>query len=53
MPYVKGIVHFKMRILSFTHPQVVSKLYDFFFLMLNTKKDILKNVWNHSWCTPL
>jgi len=29
---VKGIVHFKMKCLpSFTHPQVVSNRYDFFF----------------------
>jgi len=32
----------KMRILSLTHPHVVSNLYG--FLLLNTKEDILKNV---------
>jgi len=36
-----------MKILSsFTHPQVVANLYDF-FLLLNTKEDILKNDWNY------
>jgi len=31
---------------SFTHPQVVSNLYE--FPLLNTKEDILKNVGNHT-----
>jgi len=36
-----------MKILSsFTHPQVVANLYDF-FLLLNTKEDILKNDLNY------
>ncbi len=39
---VKGIVHQKIKILLFTQPQVVPNLS--FFLLLNTKEDILKNV---------
>jgi len=36
-----------MKILSsFTHPQVVANLYNF-FLLLNTKEDILKNDLNY------
>jgi len=46
--HLKGIVHFKMKIWSsLTHPQVVSNLYDFFFL-LETKEDILKNIGNQT-----
>jgi len=44
----KGIVHSKIVIMSsFTHPQVVP-----IFLLLNTKKDILKNVGNQT-MTPI
>ncbi len=39
---VKGIVHPKMKILSFTHPQVVPNLYE--FVLPSTKEDILKNI---------
>ncbi len=39
---VKGIVHPKMKILSFTHSQVVPNLYE--FVPPNTKEDILKNI---------
>jgi len=37
--HLKVIVHLKMKILSsFTHPQVVSKLYELYvFILLNTK----------------
>ncbi len=52
---LKGIVHPNMKMLSsFTHPQVVPNLHE--FLLLNTNKDILKNicnwtsiVWEKSW----
>jgi len=45
---LKGIVHFKMKILSsYTHPQFVSNLN--LFLLLNIKEDILKNVSNHTY----
>ncbi len=41
---LNGIVHPKMKIVSsFTHAQVVPNLYAFFVLP-NTKEDILKNV---------
>ncbi len=41
---VKGIVYPEMNIWSkFTHPHVITNLYDFFFLW-NTKEDILRNV---------
>ncbi len=47
-PFVKGIVHPKMKILSsFTHPQVVPNLYEFLVLP-NTKEDILKKVCNQA-----
>ncbi len=39
---VKGIVHPKMKILSFTHSQVGPNLYE--FVPPNTKEDILKNI---------
>jgi len=43
---IKWIVHPKMKILStFTCLQVVSNLY-FFFFLLDTNKDILKNMGN-------
>jgi len=35
--YVKGLVHFKMKILSFTHPQVVSILWISFFCWTQKK----------------
>jgi len=45
---LNGLVHQRMKILSsFTHPQVVPKMYEF-FLLLNTKEDILKNVGNQT-----
>ncbi len=45
---IKGTVHPKMKILSsFTHPQVVPNLYEF-FLLPNTKEDILKKVCNQA-----
>ncbi len=38
-----------MKILSsYTHPQVIPNLQDFFLLLLNTKEDILKNVGNQT-----
>jgi len=40
------MVHPKITFLSFTHPQVVIKLYD--FLLLNKKEDILKNLGNQT-----
>ncbi len=43
---VKGIFHPKMKILSFTHPQVVPNLYE--FALPNTKEDILKNIGNRA-----
>jgi len=47
VPTLKGIVHLKKKKLSsFTHPQVVSNLYE--FLLLNTKEDISKNVSNQT-----
>jgi len=39
----KGTLHPKI-LSSFTHPQVVANLS--FFLLLNTKEDVLKNDWN-------
>ncbi len=39
---VKGIVHPKMKIRSFTHSQVVPNLYE--FALPNTKEDIQKNI---------
>jgi len=52
---LKGIVNLKMKILlSFIHLQVVSiQTYMNFFLLLNTKVDILKNVDPNICCTPL
>ncbi len=47
--YFKRIVNPKMKILSsFTHPQVVPNLYEFFYFLLNTKEDILKKVCNQA-----
>ncbi len=43
-PTLKGIVHPKMKMLPFTHPQVVPNMY--LFVLLNTKEDILKKVCN-------
>jgi len=43
----KGILHSKMKILSsIINPQVVANLFLSYFLLLNTKEDILKNDWN-------
>jgi len=42
--YIKGIVHPKKKILSFTHPHVVPNLCE--LNELNTKEAILKNVGN-------
>ncbi len=36
---IKGMIHPKKNILSFTDPHVVPSLYE--FLLLNTKEDIL------------
>ncbi len=50
---LKGIVHPKMKILSsFTHTQVVPNCMSF-FLLLNIKEDILKNVGNPAVAGPL
>jgi len=45
---LKGTLHPQMKILSsFTHPQVVANLnFLSFFLLLDTKEDILKNHWS-------
>jgi len=37
--WFKGTLHPKMKIVSFTHPQVIANLYEF----LNTKEDILND----------
>jgi len=47
--HLKGIVHPKMTIVSsFIQPQFVPNQYSMFFLMLNTKEDILKIVSNQT-----
>jgi len=43
---IKGIVHPKIQILLFSHPQVVPKI--IFFFRLNAKEDILM-LWKMSW----
>ncbi len=40
----KGIIHQKMKVLSFTHPRVVLNLYDFVFLCITEYLDFVKNV---------
>ncbi len=46
----KGIVHPKMKIVTFTHPLVIPNLFD--FLLWNTKDGILKNIFSNVFCPP-
>lgn len=47
----KGIVHLKMKMSSFTHTHVVTTCIHF-FVMMNTKEDILSNVSGQTVCEP-